>query len=106
MNLRKKDDMRISKSCSVVCAAALLAGSLAVRADDTPEQAAARAALLQKLSQPDAQVSEPTNPPPAGTIATPAAAPAPVQSPAPVSPATPEAPAPVAMPQPIAPPAP
>jgi hypothetical protein len=89
--------MRISKLLSAICAAAILAGSATVRAQDTTEQATARAALMQKISELDAQqaatnaaaTTTPTtaatpsaavNPPPA-VMATPAPAPAPVETP-------------------------
>jgi hypothetical protein len=52
--------MRISKLCPAVCAAMFFAGFLAVHADDTPAQAAARAALEAKMKQLDAQ--PPTTP--------------------------------------------
>lgn len=54
--------MRISKLLSAVCAAVLLAGSPTVRAQDTPAQAAARAVLMDKMSEMDAQQNQPTNP--------------------------------------------
>jgi Ni/Co efflux regulator RcnB len=54
--------MRISKLLSAVCAAAFLAGSLAVRAQDNPAQAAARAALKDKMSESDAQQNQPAPP--------------------------------------------
>lgn len=47
--------MRISKLYLVVCAAALGAGVVTVRADDNPAQAAARAALEEKLRELNAQ---------------------------------------------------
>lgn len=53
--------MRISKLWSAVCAAAFLAGSPCVRAQDNPAQAAARAALMEKMSGPNEQPSPPTN---------------------------------------------
>lgn len=71
--------MRISNLVSAVCATAFLAGSLAVRAQDTPAQAAARAALLQKMSELNKQQSQPTNPAPATSIVIPPTA-APVQA--------------------------
>lgn len=77
---------------SAVCAAVVCAGVTAVRAQDTPAQAAALAALKQKLSELDAQAGQTTNqllspvvvPPsgatlqPPGTPANPPPAPAPV----------------------------
>jgi hypothetical protein len=53
--------MRISKLWSAICAASFLAGALAVRAQDNPAQAAARAALVEKMGEPNAQPSPPTN---------------------------------------------
>jgi hypothetical protein len=64
--------MRISKLLSVVCAAAFLTGSLAVRAQDNPAQAAARAALMDKMRALDVQQNQPTNPaPPASVVIVP-----------------------------------
>jgi hypothetical protein len=60
--------MRISKFLSAVCAAAFLTGSLAVRAQDTPDQAAARAALMQKMTELDAQQNQPTNSNPLASV--------------------------------------
>ena len=53
--------MRISKLWSAVCAAAFLPGFLSVRAQDNPAQAAARAALMEKMSELNSQPSPPTN---------------------------------------------
>jgi len=66
--------MRISKLLSAVCAMAFLAGSPAVRAQDTPAQAAARAALMDKMSELGAQPPQATN----TVAAEPAVAPKPV----------------------------
>jgi hypothetical protein len=92
--------MRISKLLSAVCAAAFLAGSLAVRAQDTPAQAAARAALMDKMSELDAQQSQPTNSTP---ILPPPSAPTPAETqPAPAVTAVPEtAPPPAAAAEPV-----
>lgn len=60
--------MRISKLLTAVCAAAFLTGSVAVRAQDTPAQAAARAALMQKMNELDAQQSQPTNSNPLASV--------------------------------------
>ena len=60
--------MRISKFLSAVCAAAFLTGSHAVRAQDTPAQAAARAALMQKMTELDAQQIQPTNSNPLASV--------------------------------------
>src|ERR1019366_2974297 len=54
--------MRISKLWSAVCAAAFLPGFLSVRAQDNPAQAAARAALMAKMGELNAQQTPPANP--------------------------------------------
>jgi hypothetical protein len=54
--------MRISMMSSAVCAAALILGSLTVHAQDNPAQAAARAALLGKMSELDTQQNQPAPP--------------------------------------------
>ncbi len=46
--------MQVSKSLLAVCATTVFAGFLSVQAQDTPAQAAARAALLQSMGQPAA----------------------------------------------------
>ena len=51
--------MRISKLWSAVCAAAFLPGFLSVRAQDNPAQAAARAALMEKMSESNSQPGPP-----------------------------------------------
>jgi Tfp pilus assembly protein PilE len=62
--------MQISKLIASVCVAACCASFSIVQAQDTPAQAAARAALMQQMSQFDqqpaqpAQAAQPTNPPP------------------------------------------
>jgi hypothetical protein len=53
--------MRVSRLLLTVCAAGVCAGFISVRADDTPAQAAARAALEQKLSELGAQQQPRTN---------------------------------------------
>jgi hypothetical protein len=50
-----KSIMQFSKFMPLVCAAAFCAGLICARAEDTPAQAAARAALEQKMSDLDAQ---------------------------------------------------
>jgi hypothetical protein len=60
--------MRISNLLSAFCAAAFLAGSLAVRAQDNPAQTAARAALMDKMRELDAQQNQPTTPAPPATV--------------------------------------
>ena len=82
--------MRISKLWSAICAAAVLTGFLSVRAQDNPAQAAARAALMEKLSAPNAQPNPPANKPTA--ITTPPSVVTPT-APAPTRSATPPAPA-------------
>ena len=57
--------MRFPKPFGILCATALCASILPVRADDNPAQAAARAAVLQKMQEQDA----------AGTNVAPAATP-------------------------------
>jgi hypothetical protein len=51
--------MRISKLYLVICAAALCASRPILRADDNPNQAAARAALEQQMQSMDAQQATP-----------------------------------------------
>ena len=87
--------MQISKLYLVVCAAAFCANITTVRADDTAEQAAARAALEEKMNQLSTQTAttnaqtpapatpQPATQPPAAAIMTPTS-PAPTQ---PVQPA-------------------
>jgi hypothetical protein len=77
--------MRISKLLSAVCATAFLACALAVRAQDTPDQAAARAALMDKMNELNAQQSQPTNAPSAQTQTAPAVTAVPETTPPPVA---------------------
>ena len=51
--------MQISKLLPAVCAAAFCASCIAVRAQDTPAQAAARAALMDKMNALEAQPAQP-----------------------------------------------
>lgn len=101
--------MRISNLLSALCAAAVCAGATTVRAQNTPAQAAALAALKQKMSEMDAQTPPPANPSLQPVVVTPAAAPVertnPAVAPPPAAPAavtpvakpvTPAAPRPVA----------
>lgn len=74
--------MQVSKSWLAVCATIVCAAFLSVHAQDTPAQAAARAALLQSMREPAAAPSAPQTPPPA---------PAPQPPVAPVAPAAPAA---------------
>ena len=50
--------MRIMKLLPTVCAVAFCASFISVRADDTPVQAAAREALVQKMSELDTQQTQ------------------------------------------------
>ncbi len=59
--------MQISKLLSAVCVAAFCASCIAVRAQDTPAQAAARAALMGKMNELGAQPAQPAPPPVAVT---------------------------------------
>jgi hypothetical protein len=54
--------MRIPKLLPAICAAAFCAGFITVRAEDNPAQAAARAALMEKLSEWDVQQAQPAQP--------------------------------------------
>ena len=54
--------MQISKLFPAVCAAAFCASFIAVRAQDTPAQAAARAALMDKMNELVAQPAQPAPP--------------------------------------------
>lgn len=92
--------MRISNLLPAVCATALIWGGLAAAAQDNPAQAAARAALMEKMSQMNAQPSQPAKPDLAPIVMTPSstAAEKPAQpvkaaasSPLPVSPKPAEA---------------
>jgi len=70
--------MRISKLPLAICVTAICAGFVAVRAEDTPEQAAARAALMEKMNELAAQPSPSNQSPPivvtpSGAMAQPAA---------------------------------
>ncbi|MGD0349337.1 MAG: hypothetical protein ABSB84_03360 [Verrucomicrobiota bacterium] len=56
--------MRIPKLFSVVCVVAFCAGFITIRAEDTPAQAAARAALMEKMNALEAQPAQPAPPPP------------------------------------------
>lgn len=84
--------MRISNLLSAVGATALILGGLTVRAQDNPDQAAARAALMDKLKESNAQAAPTANQtqtmapvkPPADK---PAPAPAPEPAAAPAAPA-------------------
>jgi len=55
--------MRIPKLFSVVCVVAFCAGFITIRAEDTPAQAAARAALMEKMNALEAQPAQPAPPP-------------------------------------------
>jgi len=87
--------MQISKLSSAICAVAVGASLISVRAQDNPAQAAARAALLEKMNeaekapaQPPAVVVTPAGasvqkPAPPSVVQTPPAQPAPPMTPAP-----------------------
>ena len=55
--------MQISKLFPVVCTVAFCASFIAVRAQDNPAQAAARAALMEKMNELEAQPAQPAPPP-------------------------------------------
>jgi hypothetical protein len=89
--------MQFSKFMPLVCAAAFCAGFITARADDTPAQAAARAALEEKMSELDAQAAATNAAAAAAITAAPSAtapeqpvtaAPAPVESQTPADSAT------------------
>jgi len=112
--------MQITKLLTPICAIAVCTAFLSVRADDSPVQAAARAALEQKMNEIDKPETAPatvSNAPavkparkastnavapvtPAPVVATPAPAPAApaVDTPAEVKPVPPAEPAPVTLP--------
>ena len=115
--------MQISKLIPAICVAAFCTGQFAARADDNPAQAAARAALMEKMNQLEVEPAQPAPPPPivvtpsgaawaqtgprtnAVTVTPPAVskqpmAPAPQTKPAPVTGKAPTAPAPAASPAP------
>jgi hypothetical protein len=62
--------MRIPKLLPAVCAVAFCAGFFLVRAEDNPAQAAARAALMEKMNEWDVQQPQPAQPttPPAVVV--------------------------------------
>ena len=62
--------MQISKLLSAVCATAFFWGGITVRAQDNPAQAAARAALMEKMSELDAQQNQPANAAPPAIVVT------------------------------------
>ena len=55
--------MQISKLIPAVCAVAFCASSIAARAQDNPAQAAARAALMDKMNELEVQPAQPAPPP-------------------------------------------
>ncbi|MGD0745186.1 MAG: hypothetical protein ABSA45_08530 [Verrucomicrobiota bacterium] len=63
--------MQISKLFPMVCAIAFCASFIAVRAEDTPAQAAARAALMEKMN---ALETQPAQPAPSPIVVTPSGA--------------------------------
>jgi hypothetical protein len=62
--------MQISKLLSAVCATAFFWGGITVHAQDNPAQAAARAALMEKMSELDAQQNKPANATPPAIVVT------------------------------------
>lgn len=65
--------MQVSKFVLAVCATTVCAGFLSLRAQDTPAQAAARAALMQSMGEPAAAApTTPATQPPPATPAAPA----------------------------------
>ena len=96
--------MRISKLLSAVCAAVVCAGVMAVRAQNSPNQTAALAALKQKMNELDAQASQSANPTLAPIVVTPSGAT--VQQPSPPATPPPAARQPAPVPVPVATPAP
>ena len=66
--------MQISKLIPVVCVAAFCASFIAVRAEDTPAQAAARAALMDKMNALETQPAQPAQPAPPPIVVTPSGA--------------------------------
>ncbi|MGH7990918.1 MAG: hypothetical protein ACREDS_12110, partial [Limisphaerales bacterium] len=81
--------MRVPKFLLAVCAAGVCTGLISIRAADTPAQAAARAALEQKMQELDAQSSQTNATPVAPQKETPPAQPAPsaaaIQTPPPAT---------------------
>jgi hypothetical protein len=66
--------MQFSKFIPLLCAAAFCAGFIAARADDTPAQAAARAALEEKMRELDAQQTATNVETPPAVVVTPSGA--------------------------------
>jgi hypothetical protein len=64
--------MRISKLILTICTAGICAGFISVRAEDNPAQAAARAALMEKMNEMDAPSQNQTSAPTATEAQTPA----------------------------------
>jgi hypothetical protein len=102
--------MQVSKSLLIVCASVICAGFISARAQDNPAQAAARAALMEKMNELDGPqtpppAAVPAEPPPAPTLpaTTPEPGMAPIQTPEPATTMTPppENSSPVAPPVPI-----
>jgi outer membrane biosynthesis protein TonB len=102
--------MQVSKSLLIVCASVICAGFISAHAQDNPAQAAARAALMEKMNELDGPqtpppAAVPAEPPPAPTLpaTTPEPGMAPIQTPEPATTMTPppEKSSPVAPPVPI-----
>jgi hypothetical protein len=85
--------MRISKLLPAICAMALLAGRFPVYAQDTTDQAAARAALMQKMEELDTQQQTSSNLQSGSTIIVTPTGASVVQPPQPAVPAATETPA-------------
>jgi hypothetical protein len=83
--------MQISKLLPAICAVAVCAGSISIRAQDNQAQAAARAALMEKMSEPDAPTA-PTNTEAPPIIVTPSGAALEQQNPPAAIPTPPPAP--------------
>lgn len=66
--------MQFSKFLSLFCATAVCAGFISARADDNPAQAAARAALEQKMQDLDAQEAATNSAAPPAVVVTPSGA--------------------------------
>ena len=88
--------MQFSKFLSLFCATAVCAGFISARADDNPAQAAARAALEQKMQDLDAQEAATNSAAPPAVVVTPSGAAQEQPAPPATVTTTPAAPAPAA----------
>ena len=75
--------MKLSKSLLTVCTMAVCTGVISIRAQDNPAQAAARAALMEKMGALNGSQTPP--PPAAAEPATPPAAPPSIETPEPAT---------------------